>query len=199
MLAFACGDDIQVDEDNNSCQTVCLPLEVGVECHFGLGITKVQCGPDKTNAAFNCQEGNGVPGNVVPPCEPDGGNDDAGTTTGQGVTWDPLLHVKLEPTSATRIIDRDFFDLMTGDPFAVEADATVLRIDDGGSYFIAYEGELCTALGLERLDTFVSINGHSLAGFAAFADTFVALQGQSEFELTVIRDEQRVVLSYRVE
>lgn len=204
LIGAACGDDLQEDE-TGVCQTTCLITEVAVECDFGLGITKVQCAPDKYIAAYNCQEGNGVPGQVVPHCDADGGggDDEAGTTTttttGWGGAWEPLAYVEIEPMSGARVIDREFFEIVTADLSQLERDETVLRSSEDGAFFVAYAGELCEALGLERYDQFEEVNGYAVSSFAAFSKAYEVLSGESAFELTVLRDGERVVLSYRVE
>lgn len=201
-LGGACGDDLQEGSEGQvTCQSVCLVnLEVGVECHVGLGITKVQCGPDANIAAFNCSEGGGLPGDVVPHCQEDGGGDEAGsgTTMGSGASWDPLAFVELESTG-TRVIDRAAFELILDDLSLLEADATVLRTKDDGTWFIAFAGELCEALGLERFDELAAVNGKDLSGLGAMPELYDLLQGQGTFELTIVRGEERVLQSYRLE
>lgn len=207
VLAFtlggACGDDLQEDATGEVCQEVCLyPSEVGVACNVGFDITKIICGPDKYIAAYNCGVGGGNPGEVVPHCEGlQGGDDEAGTTTtttGWNGAWDPLALVEVE-SNGTRSIDSESFDLILDDPSLLEADATVLRTKTDGTWFIAYAGELCDALGLERLDELVAINGKKLSGLAALPQLHDLLQNEKTFELDVVRGGARVILSYQIE
>lgn len=193
-FAFAaCGGD---GDDSPADCIVCDGYSGGaVVCYYGLLNSVEMCAADQNLAAIQCIEAGGtyVP---KPLCALDQG--ETGSDPGND-PWNPGAKVTIDRETGEYVIDQVAFEELENDPSLLLQDSSRLRELDSGHFQVAATGELTDALGWQTGDVLLSVDGYGLQGFGELSVAYTELAENTEFELTVRRGRDAVVLRYRVE
>ena len=194
-----CKNDVDDPEDGDGGDTdgiVCPDCPAGQEVYLCIisGIEKPQCFDNLAQAQASCGvvPGDGVAGNVPMPC-------DNQTPPDPDVSWTPGSFVAYDEASRTHEIDRDFLLNVLDEPHLLLLDRA--RLEWRGDRF-EFEGidrgNLADLLGFVDGDALSEINGYPLSTMEEIANAYEALREQSEFSVSIVRDEATLVLTYRI-
>jgi hypothetical protein len=165
-----------------------------VRCYLTAFSYQDVCAVDQTIAAITCAEagGDGVP---LPVCA-----EQPSETGGPGnAPWDPGSSVYYDRGSGEYVIDQIAFEDLKLDPSPLLGESSHLRELESGYYVVARVGDLADALGWQTGDILLSVDGYRLRGLGEFAAAYTSLAEETQFELTVEREQARVVLRYRIQ
>lgn len=187
-----------------------MPGEEAVICETNTFNQEILCAPSLGLASAACADAGGVAEaiDVCPPGNDDeaggGADDEAGGTLdssgeSESPTWRPSENVSLDPDSGVMVINADALETIARDPTPLFDDGTYLGRVNGGHFRVTRVGPLAEALGWKEGDILHAFNGSPIESTEDFLLAWEALEGETDFYLTGLRQGEPKVLSYRVE
>lgn len=178
-------------DPNNPCGE-CAPGGYAVDCGYLWGIGEYTvCGINQDNAEYLCTASWGGIILASPSDDCDGLSPEP---------WDPSVYVHPSPDANNHfLIEFALLDRLEEHPDDIYHDATRLDWTDDGSIYVSTDGELSGALGLERGDVLIDVNGYTFNDMLDTLGLYYRLRETDRLLLTLERRGTRMSLSYSIE